>query len=170
MNADNGRPRDGQDPDSSASGGSRDDDAVWAELVARLEATDSGAADDTAPGDRTAFSAFDPLGLSGRDALPSDTLGGPRDYAPDPEVEEELERFVPEDPAVFSNADPRQVLAWAGAAGAPLLVVLFLIFWRSAPPVLWWFLVLAFAAGVGYLIWRLPHGSDEDRYDDGARL
>jgi len=158
-----------EEPRGSGPSG-QDDDAVWEDLVARLQATDSG---DESPlpepgGPAAGFSAFDPLGLSSPAAAPAPG-NGPRDYATDPEVEEELDRFVPEDPGALSESDPRLVLAWAGAAGSPLLIVLLLIFWRSAPQPVWWVLILGFAAGVGYLLWQLPHRSDDD-YDDGARL
>lgn len=148
----------------------QDEDAVWADLVARLKATDSGE-DSPGPEPRVSgagFSAFDPLGLSSPAALPTPG-SGPRDYATDPEIEEELDSFVPEDPGTLSESDPRLVLAWAGAAGSPLLIVLLLIFWRSAPQPVWWILILGFATGVGYLLWQLPHRNEDD-YDDGARL
>ncbi|WFR85271.1 hypothetical protein [Arthrobacter sp. Y-9] len=157
-----------EEPRDSGDSG-QDDDAVWEDLVARLKATDSG---DTpapqTPGTGSGFSAFDPLGLSSPAAPPS-AGGGPRDYVTDPDVEEELDSFVPEDPGPLSEADPRLTLAWAGAAGGPLLIVLLLIFWRSAPQPVWWVLIAGFVAGIGYLLWQLPHRSDDD-YDDGARL
>jgi len=163
-------PEEPQDADASG----QDDDAVWEDLVARLKATDSG---DASPGPGAAspgsgsgsgFSAFDPLGLSSP-AVPPPVGSGPRDYVTDPEVEEELDSFVPEDPGPLSEADPRFALAWAGAAGSPLLIVLLLIFWRSAPQPVWWVLIAGFAAGVGYLLWQLPQRGDDD-HDDGARL
>lgn len=157
-----------EEPRDSGDSG-QDDDAVWEDLVARLKATDSGDVPTTPErGGGAGFSAFDPLGLSSPAAPPS-SGDGPRDYVTDPDVEEELDSFVPEDPGPLSEADPRLALAWAGAAGSPLLIVLLLIFWRSAPQPVWWVLIAGFVTGIGYLLWQLPHRSDDD-YDDGARL
>ncbi|MDP5226224.1 MULTISPECIES: hypothetical protein [Arthrobacter] len=168
MAADDGKNSGGSAPEGHEP---QDEDAIWAELVARLEATPSGPLpEDEGPIAEPRFASFDPLGLSRADSLPLSAGQGPRDHVPDPDLEDDSDAFVPEDPEIFSNADPRLVLAWAGAAGAPMLLVVFLIFWRSAPGPLWWLLVAAFAAGTGYLLWRLPHGTDGDDRDDGARI
>ncbi|MET3811187.1 hypothetical protein [Arthrobacter sp. UYEF3] len=172
------------DPDSSAN----QDDAVWLELVARLEATDSGLA---APADGTAaartFSDFDPLGLAapppleprpgGRPA-PRESVGhdgaavnaegntgrGPRDYEPDDGDGD----FVPEEPPSLAGSDPMTVLAWLGAVGGPIALLLSAIFWRSAPLLAVAGIVVAFAASVVFLIMKLPQ--EKDDHDDGARV
>lgn len=213
------------DPNSPDSG-AHQDDAVWLDLVARLEGIDQpvdpqtgprqGASPGTAPGagpdqldtgsgagsgsgsggsvddgaGRTprAFREFDPLGLSapapvepsarersataagsidsnGHDAHDShDAPAGPRDYVAD----EEDGDFVPEDPPSLAGADPMLVLAWLGAVGGPVALVLSAMFWRAAPVVAVLGMVAVFAASVVFLIMKLP--GDKDEHDDGARV
>jgi len=167
-------------PDSSAN----EDDAVWLDLVARLEGTDSGPAgsvEDGRPATR-AFRDFDPLGLAapapveppvgGRPAAPdrfdgaghSATPGGPRDYEPD----EDDGAFVPEGPPSLAGSDPLTTLAWLGAVGGPIGLLLSAMFWRSAPLLAVVGMVVAFAASVVFLIMKLPQEKDEN--DDGARV
>lgn len=191
-------------PDSSAN----QDNAVWLDLVARLESPDpaeisgspearegpggaepsdthTGAASNATP---RPFSDFDPLGLSavvpvelsaeerqargrleGRAAAgrPQDA-GGPRDYAgaaDDPLMPDE---FVPEEPPSLAGADPMTVLAWLGAVGGPVALVMSAMFWRSAPLLAILAMVAAFAASVVFLIMKLP--GEKDEHDDGARI
>lgn len=189
--------------------GANQDDAVWLDLVARLEA-DSGAgglagagagdpaADEGAAGapSRSAtFRDFDPLGLAGTaptelsaaerlasapgvgDGIhggprglddASETIssasGGPRDY----EVEYDDEAFVPEEPPSLAGTDPLTMLAWLGAVGAPIALVLSAMFWRSAPVLAVVGIVAVFVLAVVYLVMKLPQEKDEN--DDGARV
>lgn len=181
------------DPDS----GANQDDAVWLDLVARLEQTDSGLAPEPAAGadgtggDKTGghgagtgaaggpagprrFSDFDPLGLAapgpgptpGSAPDPGGAAGNaPRDYEADDDGDGE---FVPEEPPKLSDADPSTMLAWIGAVGGPIALLLSVMFWRSAPLLAIIGMVAAFAVSVVYLITKLPHEKDE--YDDGARV
>ena len=194
-------------PDSSAN----QDDAVWLDLVARLEGRDPSArpgAPETREGQDSAggaeapptggagaaaprpFSDFDPLGLSagvpielsaeerlaqatadGAGPAAGDQPGdspGPRDYEGaehDPFVPEE---FVPEEPPSLAGADPKTVLAWLGAVGGPVALVMSAMFWRSAPLMAILAMVAAFAASVVFLIMKLP--GEKDEHDDGARI
>ncbi len=220
-------------PDSNPSDPSANqDDAVWLDLVARLEgknpeadaepkagdagkdaaehppapagssaagtsdssATDSAAVPET-PVKR--FTDFDPLGLapsaaapvelsavereqaaarrraaeaagSGSGAMPGDGdqsgPKGPRDYG----VDDEEGAFVPEDPPILSATDPLTMLAWLGAVGSPIALVLSAMFWRSAPLLAILGMVAVFVAAVVYLIMKLPQEKDEN--DDGARV
>jgi|GEM_PF-654148 len=183
-----------------------DYDAIWLDLVARLEgvgtdgdqAAGSGPAGsagggpagarDSAGGASPAwtFRDFDPLGLAGTapielsarerlspasgkpaaaggNELP-DTTAGPRDYEPD----DDDGAFVPEEPPSLAGADPMTVLAWIGAVGGPIALVLSAMFWRSAPLVAILGMVAAFAASVVFLIMKLP--GEKDEHDDGARI
>lgn len=196
------------DPTSPDSGANQDD-AVWLDLVARLEGG-PGPADpkDTAIGDSAGpsaparpFSDFDPLGLSGappvelsakerlaRTTRPADRPGapgapgpssrdaaadgpeapaGPRDYEADddPFVADE---FVPEEPPSLAGADPLTVLAWLGAVGGPIALLLSAMFWRAAPLMAVLGIVAVFAASVVFLIMKLP--GEKDEHDDGARV
>lgn len=202
-------------PDSSAN----QDDAVWLDLVARLEGRDPDASPgtpatrqdrdgtddaespeapvtDPATGADTngtaaprPFSDFDPLGLSAgvpvelsaeeRQAQsqahagpPAGAAGtdhpgaapGPRDY----EGAEDPGDFVPEEPPSLAGTDPLTVLAWLGAVGGPVALLVSAMFWRSAPLMAILGMVAAFAASVVFLIMKLP--GEKDEHDDGARL
>lgn len=153
---------------------------------------DSSAGPET-PGRR--FTDFDPLGLAPSAAAPvepsavereqaaarrraAEAAGseartgeaeqtgpeGPRDYG----VDDEEGAFVPEDPPALSATDPLMMLAWLGAVGSPLALVLSAMFWRSAPLLAILGMVAAFVAAVVYLIMMLPQEKDEN--DDGARV
>ena len=194
------------DPTSPDSGANQDD-AVWLDLVARLEGGPSpsdptdkaagGPTGDSAPA--RPFSDFDPLGLSGappielsakerlaRGRKPEGTQGagelpggrsaadgpdapeGPRDYEAadeDPFVPDE---FVPEEPPSLAGADPMTVLAWLGAVGGPIALLMSAMFWRSAPLTAVLGMVAVFAASVVFLIMKLP--GEKDEHDDGARV
>ncbi len=214
-------------PDSGSQDQSANqDDAVWLDLVARLEekpGDPSGTvpASATTPGpiapgpDATCndtktpdlagpeaaagsgrsatFRDFDPLGLAGtaptelsaaeRQAATSGagdgakagegTAGygqggsegfGQRDYA----VEDDAGDFVPEEPPSLAGTDPLTMLAWLGAIGAPLALLLAAMFWRSAPLLAIVGMVAVFILAVVYLIMKLPQEKDEN--DDGARV
>lgn len=219
------------DPDSSDSRANQDD-AVWLDLVARLEGRDPGAGpgtpevreatdgkdgkdckDDNAGGDDVArpeasptdgprvdspaaprpFSDFDPLGLStkapvelsaeerlaqsqaaGRataNAAGADgreTGPGPRDFDAEDDDPFIPGEFVPEEPPSLAGADPMTVLAWLGAVGGPVALLMSAMFWRSAPLLAILGMVAAFAASVVFLIMKLP--GEKDEHDDGARL
>ncbi|HEX9227367.1 MAG TPA: hypothetical protein VF885_12055 [Arthrobacter sp.] len=214
------------DPDSSDSRAGQDD-AVWLDLVARLEGRDpvapvapvvpggpdrgDGAERPEAPvtdgvdldrpgadgpAARRPFSDFDPLGLSagapielsaeerlaqsqsaggstagttaGAAAADDPAAPGPRDYEAedgDPFIPGE---FVPEEPPSLAGADPMTVLAWLGAVGGPVALVMSAMFWRSAPLMAILGMVAAFAASVVFLIMKLP--GEKDEHDDGARI
>jgi hypothetical protein len=135
------------------------------------------------------FTDFDPLGLAPGAAAPvepsavereqaaarrraAEAAGeaaqtgpeGPRDYG----VDDDEGAFVPEDPPVLSATDPLTMLAWLGAVGSPIALVLSAMFWRSAPLLAILGMVAVFVAGVVYLIMKLPQEKDEN--DDGARV
>lgn len=94
----------------------------------------------------------------------SSGTGDPRDYA----VEDDDGEFVPEEPPKLSAADPLTMLAWLGAVGAPVALVLSSMFWRSAPLLAILGMVAVFVGAVVYLIMKLPQEKDEN--DDGARV
>ncbi|MDR6508695.1 hypothetical protein [Arthrobacter oryzae] len=165
------------------------DDAVWLDLVSRLEGRDpeAPAAEGSAPSSnapsKRPFRDFDPLGLSGaaptepsaserqaaaRQPLPqadhAEAGTGPRDY----EADDGDDGFVPEEPPSLAGTDPLTVLAWLGAVGGPVALVLAAMFWRSAPLMAILGIVAAFVVSVIYLIMQLPQ--EKDDHDDGARV
>ncbi|HSO91279.1 MAG TPA: hypothetical protein VLR70_09045 [Arthrobacter sp.] len=206
-------------PDSSAN----QDDAVWLDLVARLEGRDTDASPGTpdvrqdregnedaespeapvtdaatsADTDGSAaprpFSDFDPLGLSAgapvelsaeeRQAQSQASAGppagaagtdrseaapGPRDYEGAEEDPLGPGDFVPEEPPSLAGTDPLTVLAWLGAVGGPIALLVSAMFWRSAPLMAVLGMVAAFAASVVFLMMKLP--GEKDEHDDGARI
>ncbi|MHA7176054.1 hypothetical protein ACX80D_05315 [Arthrobacter sp. Sr24] len=90
---------------------------------------------------------------------------GPRDYAVDDD--DDIDSFVPEELPSLSNSDPAIVMSWVGAAGGPLFLVFSAIFWRHVPTLLVVAVIMAFVAGIGYLLYRLPNHRDHDS-GDGA--
>ncbi len=164
-------------PDSADQSANKDEDAIWLDLVARLEAMPDedldGPGDTPALPDRSprtgSFSDYDPLGLSRpafeeTDAGDAVSEGGPRDY----EAAEDDEGFIPEEPPSLAGTEPLTMLAWVGAIGGPLALLFTAMFWRSAPLPAILGMVAAFLASVVYLIMRLPR--EKDDYDDGARV
>jgi hypothetical protein len=178
--------------------GASQDDAVWLDLVARLEsdtvatppdspaggqlppsATPSGAPETHQP---PSFRDFDPLGLAGmppaelsaaerqaaapggQGAEPAGPSEGPRDY----EADDDGEEFVPEEPPSLAGTDPLTMLAWLGAVGGPVALLLSAMFWRSAPLLAIVGIIAVFVLATVYLIMKLPQEKNED--DDGARV
>lgn len=230
------------DPNSADSSANQDD-AVWLDLVARLEGRDTDAAagpvtaaategmdgpearhgrdgdvregsgavegadraegpdasgtDDAPAADPAGsgprpFSDFDPLGLSvgvpielsaeerqaqrhadggppaGAAADRPGAAPGPRDYEGAEDDPLGPGEFVPEEPPSLAGTDPLTVLAWLGAVGGPVALLISAMFWRSAPLLAILGMVAAFAASVVFLIMKLP--GEKDEHDDGARI
>ena len=88
---------------------------------------------------------------------------GPRDWLPPPEPEEPF--VPPEVPPI--GGDPVLTLAWFGAVGGPIMMIVILVFWSTAPRFAIAVCAAVFLASLGVLLWRMPtERSDDD--DDGA--
>lgn len=74
--------------------------------------------------------------------------------------------FVPPEPGPMPLGDIISRLAWAGALGAPLFLLVAALVWQTAPPWLVGVAVVAFIAGFVTLVVRMPDRSDDE--DDGA--
>jgi hypothetical protein len=169
------------------------DEATWLDLVARLQETSEtdprrqppapGSADDGGQGTHPAPGpavppAAGPLSPAERTRAifenqplrrgpqPPAAGTGPRDYTP--EQDETDGSFVPEEPPPLGSGEPLVILAWLGAAGGPLLLLLFAMFWRGAPMAVVLGIVAIFVTCAGYLLFRLPQSRDEG--DDGAAV
>ncbi|GAB2602051.1 hypothetical protein [Pseudactinotalea suaedae] len=94
---------------------------------------------------------------------PRPTLGGPRDYAPPDELDE---AFQPPEPAPLGTADPIRLLAWTLAIAGPILLLLVVLAWPSAPAIVWLTLLAVTVVGWGVAFARLPRSRDDG--DDGA--
>lgn len=93
---------------------------------------------------------------------------GPRDYEM-PEDDED-EGYIPPEPPPIGATDPLPTLAWLMALGGPILTVLLLIFWTTAPG--WLYLSAVGASLLGWLVlfWRMPKGRSDSGDDNGAVL
>ncbi len=140
------------------------DDAVWRDLVSRLTE------DETGPEPESAAPQELPAAERVRrifEGQPHFTTSGPRDYAPPEEPTDE--KYVPDDLPPLGSGEPLVVLAWLAAAGGPLVLLLLAILWPAAPLAVTLGIIVAFLAGVGYLLSRLPKGRDYFR-GDGAEV
>lgn len=170
--------------ENTGAAGNDGDEAVWLDLVARLEAP--GFMDDNleatpekpqAPGHKGVVD-FDPLEVwrtssapapqeddphQGTLHSPTDFPTGPRDY----EAQDADDTFVPEELPSLAGTEPVIMLSWIGAVGGPLFLVLAAIFWRGMPLLAVIGVIVAFLAGTGYLLFRLPANRDHDS-GDGA--
>lgn len=86
----------------------------------------------------------------------------PRAWAPDPAVEEAETHFVPPDPGPVLGGDPLLTMAWAAVVGVPLLFMVVVIAWRDIPTIVLQIAGVAFVAGAGLLLWRMPRDRDDD--------
>ncbi|MDQ0095361.1 hypothetical protein [Paeniglutamicibacter psychrophenolicus] len=152
------------------------DDAVWEDLVRRLEADPAAApeAPDAPPGDSPGPDAPGTV-LPGANTPPAvdpqlfrmhPALTGPRDY--EASEDDDDGAFIPEEPPALGSGNPLLTLAWTCAAGAPMALLLLAIFWRRAPMPLWIGLVVIAVAAAVFLFARLPRHRQDD--DDGARV
>jgi hypothetical protein len=109
--------------------------------------------------------------LAGRDPV-RDTArdrargAGHDDDRDDPALAALDEHFVPADPPSLRPTDPLSGLAWLGALGGPLFLLVAALVWREAPSVLIGAAVLAFVAGFVTLVVRMPDERQDE--DDGA--
>lgn len=86
----------------------------------------------------------------------------PRAWAPDPAVEEAETHFVPPDPGPVLGGDPLLTMAWAAVVGVPMLLMVAVIAWRDVPAIVLQVAGVAFLAGVGLLLWRMPRDREDD--------
>jgi hypothetical protein len=148
------KPADGGGPPSSGPGGSAHGGSDAGERVRAIFANQ--------PLIRPAPAAR-PTGAQPPQSGRAGTPGGPRDYVAD----DGEEGFIPPEPPPLGTGDPMVVLAWIGAAGGPLALLLASMFWRSLPTAAIVGIVAVFIASVCYLVYRLPQHRDNDD-DDGA--
>ena len=149
------------------------DDAAWRDLVRRLEETPS-AAGPSEPGALPSGGALPQDGVRPGAPVPDgagegmgagDDVDGPRDYEL---LEDDDEGFVPPEPPALGSGDPAKVLAWCGAVGATLLLLILTLLWRGIPGLVLLGLAAVFLVAAGYLVFRMPRERTEG--DDGARV
>lgn len=72
--------------------------------------------------------------------------------------------FVPPDPPPLPTLEPRRKMAWIGLLGAPLMLVIAVVFGLQYPGWLGFLIVASFIGGFGYLVATMPRS----RYEDGS--
>jgi hypothetical protein len=110
------------------------------------------------------------------DRVPQDS-GLQRLFRPLPEPQPEAEDledddddFVPPSPPPLPKLPPDRFLAWAGLFGSPTVLLVCLVLGIHLVPWMGYLLVASFVGGFGYLVVKMPHNTDIDPWDDGARL
>ena len=86
---------------------------------------------------------------------------------PDPEA-----GFVPPVPPPLPRTTWQRLVAWGGALGAPLVLLVFLVAQLPLPGFLALLLVAWFVGGFVFLVLTMPSGPSAQRppWDDGARV
>lgn len=83
-------------------------------------------------------------------------------------ADEVEEHFVAPDPGPVLGGDPLLTMAWFAAAGMPVLLLVVVVAWPTAPAALIQAAAVVFVLGVGLLLWRMPHRRDDADDDTGA--
>lgn len=122
---------------------------------------------DDLPGGRTVRRAGGPRPQDPAEP-PTPADSDPRGWSPDPEVVEAEDHFVPPDPGPVLGGDPMLTMAWIAVIAAPMLVLVALVAWRDIPALVLQVAGVGFLAGVGLLLWRMPHDRSADDDDPGA--
>ena len=147
----------------------------WAAIVADLGPL--GAADDRAgspdPEERAGPAVTYPVAPwvsdrpAARELTGRDWSGTEDTDAAEAEVEDR-EHFVPPEPGPVLGGDPLLTMAWFGAAGVPIALLLVLIVWQDAPTALLQAAGVVFLLGCALLVWRMPHRRDDGDGGPGA--
>jgi hypothetical protein len=127
-------------------------------------------AEEPAPLRRTRDEAGDVSDLgdvSGGDDLDPDPTPSWDD--PYPDSDWESDRFVPPPPPPLPRTTPDRTAAWAGVFGAPLVLLVCLLFRIDLPELVAYSLVAAFVGGFLYLVLTMTR-EPRDPDDDGAVL
>ncbi len=125
---------------------------------------DESGPNDAGTQDESSSPALDDADVDARWAGIVSTLSSaaPRTWSPDPEVEEAETHFVPPDPDPVLGGDPLLTMAWAAVVGVPMLLMVAVIAWRDIPTIVLQVAGVAFLAGVGLLLWRMPRDREDD--------
>ena len=159
------------DIDGSRADGAAGDPEKPAESSQTSRPDDEGDAGDRVsdPAVDAPGTSADVSGIESRVILPA----GPRDWPLSPEAEaldEEESHFTPPEPPPLLSRDPLLTMAWSFVVGVPVLAVIGMVVSAAMPsiaipPLAGQIGLGLFVAGLGVLIWRMPHQRDPD--DDG---
>ena len=163
QNPDGNNPED--NPEGAASEGGRklDEDAAWRSIIEHY-------------GDRADISDLPPEEPS----PPVEPVETPRftvferRWEPEPlntEATWDNEgHFVPPVPPPIPKLEPRRKLAWIGLFGAPLLMLVAVVFGWSYPSWVGFLLIAGFLGGFGYLVATMPQTRGEDGSGDNGAV
>lgn len=87
-----------------------------------------------------------------------------------PEQADEVEHFVPPEPPPIPRPEPPRLLAWIATLGAPIAFITMAVFRITPTGWVAFLMVVAFLAGLGYLIATMRRDDDPWSGDDGAIL
>jgi hypothetical protein len=161
-------------------GGGRDEEAAWADLIARFDApeADGGPAPWPAREDLAGPDLAGPARVARADTLP-DSLPGPLPpadtvtFSPARQASsaDEDEHFVPPTPPPLPSVDPVTKGAWAALFGGPAYLLIATAAGWTVPGIAAFLAVAAFIGGFAVLVLRMddgPPGADTGGPDDGA--
>ena len=98
---------------------------------------------------------------------PEELAPAGRRFAPDDDLHEPDDRFVPPVPPAFPPPPPARFAAWLGVFGAPTVLLVALVLGIPLPGWIAYGLVASFVGGFGYLVVHMQRGP-RDPGDDGA--
>jgi hypothetical protein len=101
--------------------------------------------------------------------LPLDQPAAPSRPPADEPADEWGEHFVPPEPPPLPRPDPPVLVAWLGVLGAPLMLMVVVVFAIGIPMLLGLLLAVWFLGGFAYLVSAMPT-EPRDPGDDGAQL
>ncbi len=78
--------------------------------------------------------------------------------------------FVPPEPPPLDVPEPTRLLAWGGLLGAPVVMLLLVLFSLTPPDWLAFLMVVGFVGGFVYLVATMRRDDDHWPGDDGAVL
>lgn len=170
-------PPPGDTPEDHSSEEDSSDEARWAEIVAELgdlgideDALDE---DDDDPGSSPRVTYRVAPGVPDNRPGSSPALTG-RDWDGTAQIDraesevDDDEHFVPPDPGPIFSGNPALTLAWIGAAGGAILLLVLVVIGGSVPAIVARVTAGVFVASCAFLVWRMPHRRDHDDDDPGA--
>jgi len=167
------RPTD-SDPDTGTDVAERDDDAIWAEIVASFDTPADGATAPWPEEENIPESADEPGGLDGETdsnqdrsgRLPTARVIKPATGEPTDE-EDDDGHFVPPPPPPLPTADPTTKFAWIALFGGPVYLLAAALLGWQVPG---WVAFLAVAAFVGGFVTLVVRMGDDPRDPNGGAV
>ena len=160
---------DGNNPDDPTEGGPSeggrqfDEDAAWASILEHYgdRAQLNEAAEEQAD---AASAAAEPAEVAEQPYRPAVLEPRWREQLNTEATWDDEGHFVPPNPPPLPPLEPRRKAAWTGLFGAPLMLLIAVVFGFQYPGWLGFLFVASFIGGFGYLVATMP----PTRYEDGS--